>query len=69
MEWIGARLYGSVGVDDFAAAFVVGGLVEKCVEGLDVRSWGLEGFACGGDGCLSENSFGACVFECDIWGN
>lgn len=48
VEWIGARLYGSVDVDDFAAAFVVGGLVDKCVEGLDVRAWGLEGFACGG---------------------
>ena len=47
VEWIGARLYGCVDVDDFGAAFVVGGLGDKCVEGLDMRSWGLGGFACG----------------------
>ena len=22
-----------------------------------------------GDGCVSENSSGVCVLECDIWGN
>lgn len=41
LKWSGLvrACAGSVDVDDFMAAFVVGGLVDVCMEGLDVRSW------------------------------